>query len=237
MVKFSKDKLEEVAKNSLYTTMTNSKTIMYSFEIFSRYLKSGSILELGPAEGLMTDLLVKLDDKLTVIEGSEVFANDLKKKYPNIAVIQGLFEAVELDEKFDNIILGHVLEHVENPEVILNKVKGWLKPDGLVFCAVPNAKSLHRQAAVEMGLIDSIYEMSDKDKHHGHLRIYNAEQLWTEFSNQNFTILSKGGYWLKPLSDRQIEESWTNEMLDAFMKLGELYPDIAAEIYVIAKGS
>lgn len=44
-----------------------------------------------------------------------------------------------------------------------------------------------------------------------------------------------GGYWLKPVSNGQIEENWTGKMVEAFMKLGERYPDIAAEIYIIAK--
>ena len=44
-----------------------------------------------------------------------------------------------------------------------------------------------------------------------------------------------GGYWLKPLSNGQIEQDWTPQMVEAFMKLGERYPDIAAEIYVVAR--
>ena len=43
-----------------------------------------------------------------------------------------------------------------------------------------------------------------------------------------------GGYWLKPLSNAQLDRDWTPEMLDAFMALGERYPDVAAEIYVVA---
>jgi hypothetical protein len=31
-----------------------------------------------------------------------------------------------------------------------------------------------------------------------------------------------------------METAWTAEMLEAFMQLGERYPDIASEIYVIA---
>ena len=36
------------------------------------------------------------------------------------------------------------------------------------------------------------------------------------------------------MSNRQIEEAWTPPMLAAFMELGERYPEIAAEIYVVA---
>lgn len=235
MERFRKEKLEEVAKNSLYTTFTNSKTIEYSYKIFKRHLKVGSILELGPAEGLMTDKLIEHDESLFVVEGSRIYSEALKVKYPKITVVNSLFEEAELNMQFDNIVLGHVLEHVCNPEIVLSKVKSWLKPNGIILAAVPNARSIHRQAAVEMGLISSIFDMSYKDKHHGHLRIYSPETLKTEFIKLGLKITNFGGYWLKPISDKQIQESWSEEMLEAFMALGEVYPDIAAEIYIIAK--
>ncbi|HQW84119.1 MAG TPA: class I SAM-dependent methyltransferase [Ferruginibacter sp.] len=234
MSTFSESKLNEVASQSLYTTFTNSNTILYSFKIFSRFLKQGKILELGPAEGLMTEHLLKFDSNLTVIEGSTVFAQQLKEKFPSIKIIQSLFEDTVLSEKFDFIVLGHVLEHVADPVVLLKIIKQWLAPGGKVLCAVPNAQSIHRQAAVEMGLLKTIYSQSEKDIHHGHMRIYNPDSFKADFSNAGYVIEKFGGYWLKPLSDKQLEESWTQEMLSAFLKLGESYPEIAAEIYIIA---
>ncbi len=233
MHKFSVDKLEQVAKNSLYTTFTNTATIEYSFKIFQRHLNRGSILELGPAEGLMTEHLIDLDPNLFVIEGSNHFSLELKKRFSSITVINSLFENAVLPKKFDNVILGHVLEHVENATNILESIKEWLAPEGCVLCAVPNARSIHRQAAVEMGLINSIFEMSEKDIHHGHMRIYTPETLSSEFIKAKYKIKHKGGYWLKPLADSQIQQSWSPEMLNAFMKLGEYYPDVAGEIYII----
>ena len=99
----------------------------------------------------------------------------------------------------------------------------------------PNSRSLHRQAAVIMGLIDREEAMSEADIHHGHKRIYNPELFRQHFLMAGYKITMFGGYWLKPLSDKQLEESWSNDMLRAFMALGERYPDIAAEIYVIAE--
>lgn len=234
MSTFSESKLNEVASQSLYTTFTNSNTILYSFKIFSRFLKQGKILELGPAEGLMTEHLLAYDSALTVIEGSSVFAEQLKEKYPSLKIIHSLFEETVLEEKFDFIVLGHVLEHVADPVVLLKIIKQWLAPGGKVLCAVPNAQSLHRQAAVEMGLLKTIFSQSEKDIHHGHMRIYSPETFKSDFINAGYVIDQFGGYWLKPLSDKQLEENWTQEMLSAFLKLGESYPDIAAEIYIIA---
>ena len=234
MSNFSETKLNEVASQSLYTTFTNSNTILYSFEIFSRFLRKGKVLELGPAEGLMTDLLLKYDDQLTVIDGSSIYAELLSKKFPSIKVVHALFEEAIIEDRFDFIVLGHVLEHVADPIILLNTIKKWLAPGGKVLCAVPNARSLHRQAAVEMRLIDSIFSQSAKDIHHGHMRIYTPETFKSDFYKAGYTIDIFGGYWLKPISDKQIEASWDQGMLSAFLKLGESYPDIAAEIYIIA---
>ena len=40
---------------------------------------------------------------------------------------------------------------------------------------------------------------------------------------------------MKPLANSQLESWFSEEMIDAFMILGERYPDIAGEIYVVAK--
>jgi hypothetical protein len=72
------------------------------------------------------------------------------------------------------------------------------------------------------------------DIHHGHRRVFNPESFRNVFLNSGLSVDVFGGYWMKPVSNKQIEESWTPEMLEAFMQLGERYPDIAAEIYVVA---
>jgi hypothetical protein len=72
------------------------------------------------------------------------------------------------------------------------------------------------------------------DRHHGHRRVFDPTSFRAAFSGAGLNIEHFGGYWLKPLSNAQIEKSWTPEMLSAFMTLGEKYPEIAAEIYVVA---
>jgi 2-polyprenyl-3-methyl-5-hydroxy-6-metoxy-1,4-benzoquinol methylase len=135
---------------------------------------------------------------------------------------------------FDNIILGHVLEHVIDPVNILSLCKKWLKNNGLILASVPNKNSIHRQAAVEMGMLSKLDDFSEKDKRIGHRRIFEHDSLSDCFCKAGFKIIKKGGYWLKPLSDAQIESTWTNQMVRAFLKIGERYPDIAGEIYMAA---
>jgi SAM-dependent methyltransferase len=42
----------------------------------------------------------------------------------------------------DAVVLWHVLEHVDDPHATLQRLRGWLAPDGLLLLGVPNAASL-----------------------------------------------------------------------------------------------
>ena len=85
-----------------------------------------------------------------------------------------------------------------------------------------------------MGILETEHSLNPTDLHHGHRRVYDPETFRAEFRAAGLTVDVTGGYWLKPLSNSQMESAWTAEMIDAFMRLGERYPDIAAEIYAIA---
>jgi len=229
------DRLEQVAGDSWYNKGVAPRTNDYNAVIFGRHLRPGRILELGPAEGTMTQHLEAFATELTLVEGSLIFCNRLRQAHPRARVVHSLFEDFSPETTFDSVILGHVLEHVLDPIDILRRVAGWLAPGGRVYASVPNSRSLHRQAAVLMGLIASEDSLNETDIHHGHRRVYSPELFRNHFLQAGYQIDVFGGYWLKPVSNRQLEESWSPAMLDAFMQLGERYPDIAAELYLIAR--
>ena len=229
------DRLQKIAGQSLYAEDLYLKTLPYCFSIFQRYMVGNSILEMGPAEGFMTDLLAECKMDLHVVEASEAFCRQIQARHPDIEISASLFESYVPSRNFDNIVLGHVLEHVEDPIALLTRIKTWLAPGGRVMAAVPNSRSLHRQAGVIMGMLSFEEALNDLDKHHGHRRVYNPETFRHDFFAAGLEIISFGGYFLKPLSNGQIASSWTPELLDAYLKLGERYPDIAGEIYIVAK--
>lgn len=227
-------RLEAVAQDSNYVSMTGAATTSYSARIFHRHFRGTSCLELGPAEGVMTRHLAAHFPRVAVVEGSATFSALISANHPSVMVHHMLIEEFSPTETYDTVVLGHVLEHVAEPRTILAKVRTWVAPGGCVLAAVPNARSLHRQAAVIMGLLPEEHALNDADVHHGHRRVYDPESLRADFHSAGFRIDHFGGYWIKPISNAQIERYWTPEMLEAFMHLGERYPDIAAEIYVVA---
>ncbi|MEM9379884.1 MAG: class I SAM-dependent methyltransferase [Planctomycetota bacterium] len=235
MTTTTRNDLDAIAKDTLYGAGVSASMVRYTFRVFSRFLREGATLELGPAEGLMTELLNGAGLPLTLVEGAETFCEDLRERFPAADVHHALFEEFETERRFDNIVLGHVLEHVDDPVAILRRVSPLLADGGRILCAVPNARSLHRQAGVLMGHLSFEEDMSPLDVHHGHRRVYTPETLRRDFLAAGLSIEHFGGYWLKPLSNGQIEEQWTQEMIEAYLRLGERYPDIAADIYVVAE--
>lgn len=105
---------------------------------------------------------------------------------------------------------------------------------GVILCAVPNSHSLHRQIAVKMGILENENSLNETDIKNGHRRVYNYNSLKNDFFAAGLKIKFSGGYWLKPLSNSQIDDFFTPQMNNSFIELGELYPEIAAEIYIVA---
>lgn len=231
------ERIENYAQNGLFAKYEGvmAYATAHCGEIFLKFMKQGSVLELGPAEGAITDILYPFFRDYTIVDGVDFFVKTLLERYPKIKGYTSLFEEYVPKQKYDNIILGHVLEHVEEPCRILRSCSSWLNEGGRILAAVPNANSIHRQAAVLMGLLEKENQLSETDKKNGHRRVYNLSELKSDFENAGLKIVESGGYWLKPLSNAQIDDTFNHEMIHAFLQLGEKYPEIAGEIYIVAE--
>jgi 2-polyprenyl-3-methyl-5-hydroxy-6-metoxy-1,4-benzoquinol methylase len=226
--------LERIAAQSDYGIGWERANTAFCFTIFQRYLKGPQVLEVGPADGVMTAQLMTTGHRIVAVEGAETFCRALKERHPGLTVVHSLVEDYAPDGTFDTIVLGHVLEHVADPVDILRRAKAWLAPQGRVLVAVPNANSLHRQAAVLMGILPTCDTLGTTDEKHGHRRVYYPQTLEADFHAAGLTIEAKGGYWLKPLAIGQMND-WEPAMVLAFMQLGEAHPDIAGVSYVVAR--
>lgn len=108
-----------------------ARLVEYFYSSFKPHFKKGLCLELGCSDGIMTNDLVKDFKKVVAVDGSaelcEITKN--KVKVENLKVICALFEEYETDEKFDTIIMAHILEHVKDPVLICKKAKNWLRDE------------------------------------------------------------------------------------------------------------
>ena len=65
---------------------------------------------------------------MTVVDGGKGFCDAIKARHPQIEVVNSLFEEFRGPPAFQSIVMGHVLEHVENPVEILALARNWLAP-------------------------------------------------------------------------------------------------------------
>jgi 2-polyprenyl-3-methyl-5-hydroxy-6-metoxy-1,4-benzoquinol methylase len=224
---------EKVARTFDYFDGVCAAAAEYSLGIVKRYLVGKKILEVGPADGHMTRGLVN-DFALTLVEPSETLCEKLRQSFPRAQVINTLVEDFVPSERFDDILLCHLLDHVRDPEQVVRLAGSWLSPGGKIIAIAPNSESLHRQAAVRMGLLPAVNAFSERDQVQGKRRIFSRHEFRRLFSSAGLEIEFFGGYWLKPVSNRQMEQQWTPDMIDAFFALGEQYPEIAAEMCLVA---
>ena len=237
MVLSEQENLQRISEGSLYSDGIMQLAIRYCFQILQRHLTGTNLLEMGPAEGVMTELLASTGKDISIVEGSALFCEDLRRRFPQAKITNSLFETFEPKDLFDTIVMGHVLEHVSDPVFVLKRARTWLKPGGKIFAAVPNASSIHRRAAVVMGLLAREDELNELDLHHGHRRVFSRASFQDVFIQAGLQVETYGGYWLKPISNKQIENSWNRAMIEAFLELGEQHPEIAGEIYIVASGA
>lgn len=205
------------------------------YESFKKYFRGKKVLELGCADGVMTQWLTRAFEFVTVIDGSEIFINEVRTKIAlsNIEFIHSMFESYSPKEKYDTVIMSHILEHLDDPVFLLKKSKKWLAAKGRALIAVPNANSLHRLVGVKMGLLGKKDSLNKQDLILGHKRVYTSELLRNHIHQAGYQIEQFGGIMLKPLSNRQIEANWSEELIDAFFELAGDFPELCSEVYAV----
>jgi 2-polyprenyl-3-methyl-5-hydroxy-6-metoxy-1,4-benzoquinol methylase len=229
-----KNKIKESAEfyNNSFLNF-DFKLTEFNYLSLKPFFKGDLALELGPAIGQMTKYLVNDFKTIHLVEGAKDLLDQIPN-YENIIKHHSYFEEFETDLKFDTIIMSHVLEHIEKPIEVLKHISRMLSDKGVFIISVPNAKSFHRLAAVEMGILKNEYELNERDHELGHYRVYDITQLKKDVVESDLKVLDEGGVFFKPLSNGQIETNWNETMIDGFYKLGNRFPEYCAEIYVVS---
>lgn len=229
----TKTELDKIALEYHSNDILNDKFIedecqFYTYNwVFDHISQSDNILELGYGEGNFTKELVRRNFIPTVIDGSEVLLKTAKEKFQdNIKIVHELFEDYTSVEKFDVIIATHVLEHVDNPILLLNKLKENLNKNGKLIIIVPNAHSIHRKLSVLMGLQPKLDSLSKRDILVGHQRVYNFETLEEHIKAAGLNVISKNGFFLKILPNSMM----TGFNLDLIKALNQISTDIDIDL-------
>lgn len=210
----------------------------YPHRIMKLQAESNSILELGIGHGYTTNRFSKFFSRHVVIDGSNSVIEQFQQQYPNCnsEIIQCYFENFETEEKFDVIVIGFVLEHVEDPVMLLQKFKKFLKPTGSCFITVPNGEALHRRLGHEAGLLDDMMQLSPSDLELGHKRQYTQLKLDAELKQAGYKTVRKEGIFLKSFTTSQLKSLALDEsIIQAMCTVGIDYPELCCALLFESK--
>ena len=99
------------------------------------------LLEIGSGPGQVLFWFNNLGIEVHGLEPDKRNAELINKKIRKNICEVGIVEDFETSEKFDIIWSSHVFEHVLKPNFVLNKLKNYLKEDGILFLEVPNCEN------------------------------------------------------------------------------------------------
>ena len=124
-----------------------------------------SVLDLGLGHGFATEIFSGGPGRHVVLEGSPAVIENFKLRFPDnrSELIETYFEEFDTDERFDLIVMGFVLEHVDDPLLILNRFRTFLAPAGKLFVAVPNAEVMNRRLGNLAGMLPDMQALSEND--------------------------------------------------------------------------
>lgn len=197
-------------------------------KVISYCVTRDSILELGIGHGVNLELLSENFRTVTILEGSREIIAKFQGKYSNIKIIDVFFEEFITQDRFNTISMGFILEHVDDPELILQKYRRFLSKGGSIYIGVPNAGSLHRLIAQKAGMLSDINTMSAVDVKFGHKRFLTFDQWENLLQRLNFKIKKAEGLYLKPFTTHQLESlNLSDIIVEAMIEIASAYPEIS----------
>lgn len=224
---------------------SNTDSLIYhqSFKsgLFGKYVSvakklptRGSVLEIGCHTGYFSAYLSQQGFDVLGIEKNQI-AVDIAQQQ-NIPVLCIDIEQPEalnaIGKSFDIILLMDVLEHLVQPDVVLQRIRNFLKPNGKVIITGPNITYW----AIRKDLLFGNWQYTDSgilDKTHLHL--YSARDWQALVTRAGYNILSFDvAEGLLPVEHILLKVPVVSIIIPVVRSLCfKAYPELFASVYVI----
>jgi len=214
----------------------------YMIKSFEAFFRKGNLLELGSFKGDFTKRFLPYFDDVTCVEASDGAIEEARKKLGDkVTFVNSLFEKATLSARYDNIVLTHVLEHLDDPVLVLRRINDeWLAKSGRFFLVCPNANAPSRQIAVKMGLITHNSAVTPAEAEHGHRCTYTLDTLERDAVAAGLRVVHRSGIFFKALANFQWDRLLNTDIisrdyLEGCYKLGQQYPDLCSSIFLMCE--
>jgi SAM-dependent methyltransferase len=184
----------------------------------------------------VVDSLAETLSAYTIVEGSSEAIARFEATGPlpsHVRLVHALFEEFEAGAPVDAVEMGFVLEHVEDPALLLRRYRETLNPGGTLYISVPNACSLHRLFGQAAGLLPDLYRLSPEDLQLGHKRYFDLSSITRLIEEAGLRVVRAEGIFLKCLTTAQLAKlRLPPEVWRSFFEVGVARPEISNAIYL-----
>lgn len=209
---------------------------------FEPFFRTGKLLELGSFKGDFTRRFLPYFEDVTCVEASEAAIAEAQHRLGGgVKFVHSTFESAVLPTRYENIVLTHVLEHLDDPVGVLRRINDeWLSDGGRLFLVCPNANAVSRQIAVKMGLISHNAAVTPAEAQHGHRCTYALDTLEHDAVAAGLKVVHRSGIFFKALAnfqwDRLLQtDIISSEYLEGCYQLGQQYPDLCSSIFLMCE--
>ena len=203
-------------------------------EALTVWIRPGDeVLELGCATGMMTAAMVGAGATVVAVDRSTDYLARLRaKQLAGVDVIEADVEHFSTDGRFDHVVATNLVHELSDPAAFVARCRDHLRPAGLLHLSLQNPRSIHRLVGLEMGLIASADEVSDRGRAHDTLQLFDRDGLERLAAGAGLRCVHHQGVLLKPLPNERMA-ALPDELIVGFMRAARHFPDHASVNYLV----
>lgn len=188
-----------------------------------------SVLDLGCGNGHITKSISSYVKKIIGVDFSKesIKLANQKKAGKNIEYIISSIDELPFKNNFDTVILCEVIEHVENPNYLVKKIKQYLVNNGKFIITTPNRKRIFNRLRVFFNKEESLVSES-------HVKEFSYGELKELLEKNGFEIISYKGSILGPTTYLE-KKKIPKFIIKILHNLGKIFPSFATYIFVSCK--
>lgn len=195
----------------------------------SRLDKDKSILEIGFANGELLKMLKKDGFKYVYgLDPSKACTDALNAS--GITAFQGSIMNNSVSDKFDHIILSHVMEHILDIDSTMNSIKHLLSDGGSIYIETPDMEQYKTNSVSPFNYFDlehinhfAVHSLINLVEQHGLKVIESGSKKWAIGGDKFYPAC-----WLLASLPRVVKSEKCRNIIKSYVKecLNKTYPEI-----------
>lgn len=166
----------------------------YRWDFIEKYVVNKKVLEIGPAELVLSSddsgkrdrwihgKIFKIAKSLFAVEVNKEQVENMNNN--GFTTVHGDAESFKIDDKFDVIVAGELIEHLSNPGLFLDNVAQHLNDNGILLLTTPNRYSIDY---ISYSLIKAV-PMKYKKEIAKHVTCFDEDLLTSLISRHGFKV-------------------------------------------------